>query len=105
MNKQLAIAYAIAGLAVAAALIAIVGSTTGMFSSPTAAATTAAPPVLVDPTPVLPVQQPAPLIAPPSVAQPEVVYVDAPVRARHDDHDEDYKEEHEGRHRRENDDD
>lgn len=100
MHKQIALAYAIAGLAVAAALLVVVGSTTGWFADQ----------VATDAAPVEPAAPPAPSPAPspkPAATRPEpvipatsqaieppaeTIYVDEPApqkRSHHDDDDDD----------------
>lgn len=103
MHKQIALAYAIAGLAVAAALLVVVGSTTGWFADqvatdagPIEPATPPAPvpapspkPAATRPEPVIPATSRA--IEPP----PETIYVDEPApqkRRHHDDDDDDSHE-------------
>lgn len=97
MPKQTALAYAIAGLAVAAALLVVLASSTGIFEDKVA---TEAIPVQPLPPPAL---APAPKLAAPladeanravapALEQPvEYVYVDepAPAKRRHDDDDDD----------------
>lgn len=116
MNKQIALAYGITGLAVAAAFIAIVGSATDLFSdkatvppseqAPTLAAESSTRPVEQLPTIADPVS-PEPELRVPAAA-PEIVYVDAPARARQDDAEEHEREwtksDREGRHREHDDD-
>jgi len=114
MNRQVAFAYAIAGLAVAVALIAVVGSRVGLFETRSSFQPAASEPPGVH-APHVPGDTPASSTAPspgavlvsngaPITADgAEIVYVDAPPRARHDDDDE--HERHEGRHHREDDDD
>lgn len=111
MNNQIALAYAIAGLAVAAALILIVGTSGGLFAGSASApevvveaAPSAAPNALTMP---LDPSQPLPLPTSPDGGAPEIVYVDAPAaggRRGHDDDDHERRE-HEGRGRKHDDDD
>ncbi len=88
MNRTIALAYGITGLAVAAALVAIIGSTTGLLGS--GSPTTAQSQVLTAST-----QGTAPTArAVPS--EVEVIQVDAPPTAgRPDDDDDDDDDEHE----------
>lgn len=85
MNKQIALAYGIAGLAVAIATIAVIATSTGLFTdqSPTAPALTSSPVVdaVAPPEPALPAVAPTESVQPEPV---EYVYVDAPRRG-HDD--------------------
>ncbi|MFO0745289.1 MAG: hypothetical protein U1F43_06360 [Myxococcota bacterium] len=84
MNRSIAFAYAITGLAVAAALTAVIGSTTRLFgggSPPATAVATAA-----SPAPTSPALEP---IAP---SEPAITIIDPPVagsaeRRRDDDRD------------------
>jgi len=98
---MIALAYAITGVAVAAALVAIVGSTTGLFGADTepAPATLLAGPAIVQTEAThsgIAVEVPA----------PEVVYVDAPApgRGHADDDDDDREERHEREHEEHDDD-
>ncbi|PKN57432.1 MAG: hypothetical protein CVU56_10550 [Deltaproteobacteria bacterium HGW-Deltaproteobacteria-14] len=107
MNRQIALAYAIAGLAVAVALIVIVGTTGGLFGGSDPAPEViaeAAPGALTAP---LAPSQPLPLPASPDGAAPEIVYVDAPAAGgrRGDDDDDHERREHGGRGRKHHDDD
>ncbi len=120
MNRTIALAYAITGLAVAAALVAIIGSTTGLFgtdpapqtaesttlSNPSAPVAAGAPAAAMP----LPATLPADLPPDPGNSQPvldpsgaEIVYVDAPASPRRDDDDDSDKKG--GRGEREDDDD
>jgi len=102
MNKQLAFAYGIAGLAVAVALIAVVASATDLLGPPTSAL----PP---DPAEAASAPAPDPQADPgawqtpepdPRVTTPEMVIRDeAPPRWRGDDDDDDEDEEEEEHHR------
>jgi hypothetical protein len=91
LNRTIALAYAITGLAVAAALVAIVGSTTGLFGSepspPTESPTTSTPSALVAGAPAASPASPvnAQPVLDPSGA--EIVYVDAPATPRRGDDD------------------
>ncbi len=98
MPKQIALAYAIAGLAVAAALLVVLGSTVGLFQDKGATETVATAPA---PAPAaLPVAAPtAKPAADPALTQPaaqpiEYVYVDepAPRKRHHHDDDDDHEE-------------
>lgn len=107
MNNQIALAYAIAGLAVAAALILIVGTSGGLFGG-----SASAPEVVVEAAPnalTMPLtpSQPLPLPTSPDGAAPEIVYVDAPAAGGRggDDDDDHERREHEGRGRKHDDDD
>jgi hypothetical protein len=109
MHKQIALAYAIAGLAVAAALLVVVGSTTGWF--PDQIATDSGPIEPASPPAPAPTPKPAATPLPPvipatsqAVEPVETVYVDEPApqkRRHHDDDDDDDDHSHE----RESDDD
>lgn len=96
MNRSIALAYGITGLAVAAALVAIIGATTGLFAGDAPAPTADAP--LSAPSPTAAPSGPSNVAAGQPVADealapanPEIVYVDepAPGRARHHDDDDD----------------
>ena len=110
MNRQIALAYGIAGLAVATALVVVIGSTVGLFGGP-APAPTLPLTAQVAPTPAAPPAASSPEVPGPPVpfagaSDPEVVYVDEPVRSRRhgdDDHDDD-EDDHHG-HRRGDDED
>lgn len=117
MNRSIALAYGITGLAVAAALVVIVGVTTGLFRtdppSPVAdgaVATQPAAPAPTAPPLLMPEAAPAPGV-PSAVGQDEqIVYVDAPPstrRGHHDDDDDDDDDDDRrgGRGHREHDDD
>lgn len=103
MNRTIALAYGITGLAVAAALVAVIGTTTGLIGG-------GASPVENVPAAAVPLTSPATPPAPPGAALPgvpadaEVVYVDAPPAARrggdHDDDDDDERGEHGARGKR-----
>lgn len=110
MNRSIALAYAITGLAVAAAIITIVGVTSGLFdagsrtdpvaalATPAAAPSVAAP---VGPAPAVaaaavPETDPTGGVAPAATVGPEVVTVEMPLgrkhqrpEHRHDDDDDD----------------
>ena len=120
MNRSIALAYAITGLAVAAALVAIVGTTAGLFGSRDQAVSDPAAQSLAAPAdgrlvtatdlPTSPGAATPQATSPTLAAQPEVVYVDAPApRGDRDDRgrdDRDRHEDHEDReHEREGDDD
>ncbi len=88
MNRTIAFAYAITGLAVAAALVAIVGTTAGLFGAATepTQTTLVAPPVPASPE--VPAAASAPTaLAPAPDPGTEIVYVDAPPSRRDDDDD------------------
>lgn len=103
MNKHLALAYAFAGLAVAAALIAFVTTSTVTPGPSLTQVTTAEPTSAIHDLP----GDPASVGASASPPEPavEYVYVDEPARAgdRHDDDDED--DEHENDEHEDGDDD
>lgn len=110
MHKQIALAYAIAGLAVAAALLVVVGSTTGWFADQVA--TDAGPiepasPPAPDPAPSSKPAAPRPEPVIPATSQaiespPETIYVDEPAPQKRSHHDDD--DDHDS-HERESDDD
>ncbi|MCB9735141.1 MAG: hypothetical protein H6745_21340 [Deltaproteobacteria bacterium] len=100
MNRSIALTYAVAGLAVAVALVAIVGATVGLFDTRTPFTPGGPATASLDPAPAL-VASVAPIPADPALADPaagdagaEIVYVDAPAPRRHGDDDD---HEHEGR--------
>jgi hypothetical protein len=91
MNRQIAFAYGIAGLAVAVAFIAVIGSTSGLFDRAAPDSASVSPTVLAALPPASAGQAaPLPLAGPatsPSAPAEEIVYVDAPARAgRHGEH-------------------
>lgn len=96
MNKQIAFAYGIAGLAVAAALVAVVTTSTQTAND---AAELSAPLAMTEPTySSAPAEQPLVVAqATPTEALPpvEYVYVDEPAAANRRDHD-DEDDRHEG---------
>lgn len=112
MHKQIALAYSIAGLAVAVALLIVIGSSTGLFEDKSMHEATPVQPGAPAAGP-LPAPTPMPVPPPPphqdrTVAQPieppvEYVYVDEPLskKRQHDDDDDDKRE----REHRESDDD
>ena len=109
MNRQIALAYGIAGLAVATALVVVVGSTAGLFGGPAPAPPLAAQ---VAPTPAVgppvtrsPEFHGAPDLFARAPSDPEVVYVDEPVRPRRHDDDDHDEDDHHGRGRGDDEDD
>jgi len=110
LNRPIALAYGITGLAVAAALVAIIGSTAGLFGSRSdanvdvvssqASSLSVAPkttPVEVvtnvasnTPMAAAPIAEAA--VPPPSSAAEEIVYVDVPAPTRRSDDDEHHGE-------------
>jgi hypothetical protein len=101
MNKQIAFAYGIAGLAVAAALVAVVATSTQAAND---AADLTAPLIMTEPSlGATPVEQPLVVAqaAPTETLPPEYVYVDEPAPTSRRGHD----DEHKGESHRERDDD
>lgn len=110
LNRTIALAYGITGLAVAAALVAIIGTTTGLLGSTPTTPTemqlaSGAPPaeLAAPPTASPAAQAAAPGAAATSVAPgaaaaaPEIVYVDAPPVAGAGRGEDDDRDDHEGR--------
>lgn len=111
MNRQIALAYGIAGLAVATALVVVVGSTAGLFGGPAPAPapplTAQAAPAPAAGSPVTPSPEAAgaPDLFTRAPSAPEVVYVDEPARPRRHGDDDHHEDDHHGRGRGDHEDD
>lgn len=114
MNKQIALAYGIAGLAVAVALITVIDTNTGLFGrSDGQAAVTPAPEQTVEAVQVEPAANVSSTMNADEALEPpvEVVYVDEPAsarrgeRERYEDDDDEWEEHERHEHREYGDDD